>query len=103
MRMPMADVKFSCSGENAFANQHQLSAVMQARREVSELVSSMVEAGGALPLPEDRLLTIMEAAQVRSPVLNAKSLGFCLFVFSLFVLEGWTSIRTCNSKKLSSM
>ena len=38
--------------------------VVQARREVSELVSSMVEAGGALPLPEDRLLTIMEAAQV---------------------------------------
>ena len=37
---------------------------MQVRREVSELVSSMVEAGGALPLPEDRLLTIMEAAQV---------------------------------------
>ena len=37
---------------------------VQARREVSELVSSMVEAGGALPLPEDRLLTIMEAAQV---------------------------------------
>ncbi|DBA95519.1 TPA: hypothetical protein ACH3X3_013374 [Trebouxia sp. C0006] len=36
----------------------------QARREVSDLVSSMVEAGGALPLPEDRLLTIMEAAQV---------------------------------------
>ncbi|DBA86334.1 TPA: hypothetical protein ACH3X2_005568 [Trebouxia sp. C0005] len=36
----------------------------KARREVSELVSSMVEAGGALPLPEDRLLTIMEAAQV---------------------------------------
>ena len=27
-------------------------------------MSSMVEAGGALPLPEDRLLTIMEAAQV---------------------------------------
>ncbi len=38
--------------------------VLQARREVSDLVSSMVEAGGALPLPEDRLLTIMEAAQV---------------------------------------
>ena len=38
--------------------------MVQARREVSELVSSMVEAGGALPLPEDRLLTIMEAAQV---------------------------------------
>jgi len=38
--------------------------VVQARREVSELVSSMVEAGGGLPLPEDRLLTVMEAAQV---------------------------------------
>ena len=37
---------------------------MQARREVSELVSSMVEASGALPLPEDRLLSITEAAQV---------------------------------------
>lgn len=37
---------------------------VQARREVSELVSSMVDAGGGLPLPEDRLLTIMEAAQV---------------------------------------
>lgn len=41
--------------------------VVQARREVSELVSSMVEAGGGLPLPEDRLLTIMEAAQVVLP------------------------------------
>ena len=34
---------------------------------MSELVSSMVEAGGGLPLPEDRLLTIMEAAQVVLP------------------------------------
>ena len=42
----------------------RVAGVVQARREVSELVSSMVEAGGALPLPEDRLLTIMEAAQV---------------------------------------
>ncbi len=42
----------------------RVTGVLQARREVSELVSSMVEAGGALPLPEDRLLTIMEAAQV---------------------------------------
>ena len=41
-----------------------MKADMQARREVSELVSSMVDAGGGLPLPEDRLLTIMEAAQV---------------------------------------
>lgn len=49
----------------------RVAGVVQARREVSELVSSMVEAGGALPLPEDRLLTIMEAAQVlpcHSPV-----------------------------------
>ena len=45
--------------------------MMQARREVSELVSSMVEAGGGLPLPEDRLLTIMEAAQVSVPLLAA--------------------------------
>ena len=45
--------------------------MMQARREVSELVSSMVEAGGGLPLPEDRLLTIMEAAQVSIPLLPA--------------------------------
>ena len=45
--------------------------MMQARREVSELVSSMVEAGGGLPLPEDRLLTIMEAAQVSIPLLDA--------------------------------
>ena len=45
--------------------------MMQARREVSELVSSMVEAGGGLPLPEDRLLTIMEAAQVSLPLLAA--------------------------------
>ena len=44
---------------------------MQARQEVSELVSSMVEAGGGLPLPEDRLLTIMEAAQVSLPLLAA--------------------------------
>jgi len=42
----------------------RVAGVLQARREVSDLVSSMVEAGGALPLPEDRLLTIMEAAQV---------------------------------------
>ena len=42
----------------------RVAGAVQARREVSELVSSMVEAGGALPLPEDRLLTIMEAAQV---------------------------------------
>lgn len=37
---------------------------MQARREVSDLVGSMMDAGGGLPLPEDRLNTIMEAAQV---------------------------------------
>lgn len=37
---------------------------VQARREVSDLVSNMVDAGGGLPPPEDRLLTIMEAAQV---------------------------------------
>lgn len=36
-----------------------------ARREVSELVSSMVEAGHMLPLLEDRLLTLIEASQVR--------------------------------------
>ena len=37
---------------------------LHARKEVSELLSSMVDAGGGLPLPEDRLLTIMDAAQV---------------------------------------
>ena len=35
------------------------------RREVSELVFSMVEAGTMLPLVEDQLLTLIEAAQVR--------------------------------------
>ena len=35
------------------------------RREVSELVSSMVEAGTMLPLLEDQLLTLVEAAQRR--------------------------------------
>lgn len=36
-----------------------------ARTEVSELVSSIVEAAGALTLPEDRLMAVVEAAQVR--------------------------------------
>ena len=35
-----------------------------ARRDVSDLVSSMVEAGHMLPLMEDRLLTLIEASQV---------------------------------------
>ena len=37
---------------------------VEARRDVSELVSSMVETGHMLPLLEDRLLTIIEASQV---------------------------------------
>ncbi len=37
---------------------------LEARRDVSELVSSMVETGHMLPLLEDRLLTIIEASQV---------------------------------------
>ena len=37
------------------------------RRDVSELVSSMVEAGHMLPLLEDRLLTLIEASQVPAP------------------------------------
>ena len=36
----------------------------KARREVSEIVTFMVENGTLLPLPEDRLLTVIEAAQV---------------------------------------
>lgn len=39
---------------------------LEARRDVSELVSSMVETGHMLPLLEDRLLTIIEASQVGS-------------------------------------
>lgn len=35
-----------------------------ARREVSELVSQLQLAAEALPLPEDRLLTFVEGAQV---------------------------------------
>ncbi len=58
----------------------RVAGVVQARREVSELVSSMVEAGGALPLPEDRLLTIMEAAQV---LMYFFFLFFLLFVTRL--------------------
>ena len=37
---------------------------MQFRGEVSELMSSMIEAGAGLLMPEDRLLVLMEAAQV---------------------------------------
>ena len=36
----------------------------RARREVAELVSFLVEVGAGLPLSEDKLTTIMEAAQV---------------------------------------
>ena len=41
---------------------------LEARRDVSELVSSMVETGHMLPLLEDRLLTIIEASQVVCPL-----------------------------------
>ena len=68
--------------------------MVQARREVSELVSSMVEAGGALPLPEDRLLTIMEAAQVL--------IHFFLFLLcSLLQLFPLKISTTTNIKELS--
>lgn len=63
--------------------------MVQARREVSELVSSMVEAGGGLPLPEDRLLTIMEAAQVHSPLQTTPLLSVAvtiMVVISLIVV-----------------
>ena len=36
----------------------------KARKEVGELMNSVVETGAALPLTEDKLLTLMEAAQV---------------------------------------
>ena len=35
-------------------------------RKVSELMNSVIEAGAALPLTEDKLITLMEAAQVHS-------------------------------------
>ena len=38
----------------------------KARKEVSELMNSVIEAGAALPLTEDKLITLMEAAQVHS-------------------------------------
>jgi len=37
---------------------------VRARREVADLVGGLVEVGAGLPLPEDKLTTIMEAAQV---------------------------------------
>ena len=37
---------------------------VRARREVAELVGFLVEVGAGLPLSEDKLTTIMEAAQV---------------------------------------
>ena len=36
----------------------------KARKEVGELMNSVVETGAALPLTEDKLMTLMEAAQV---------------------------------------
>lgn len=41
---------------------------VRARREVAELVGFLVEVGAGLPLSEDKLTTIMEAAQVRDGV-----------------------------------
>lgn len=41
---------------------------VRARRNVAELVGFLVEAGAGLPLPEDKLTTIMEAAQVSDVV-----------------------------------
>lgn len=38
----------------------------KARKEVGELMNAVVETGAALPLIEDKLVTLMEAAQVRS-------------------------------------
>jgi hypothetical protein len=55
---------------------------LDARRDVSELVSSMVETGHMLPLLEDRLLTIIEASQVDKchPVAREPSFPFPLAV-----------------------
>ena len=44
---------------------------MQFRAEVSELMSSMIEAGAGLLMPEDRLLVLMEAAQVTKSLLGS--------------------------------
>ena len=41
---------------------------VRARREVAELVGFLVEVGAGLPLSEDKLTTIMEAAQARDVV-----------------------------------
>ena len=71
--------------------------MVQARREVSELVSSMVEAGGGLPLPEDRLLTIMEAAQVHSPLRTTPLLSVTIVVVinPVVVASNWLYLKVC--------
>ena len=45
----------------------------KARKEVGELMNAVVEAGAALPLTEDKLVTLMEAAQVSQLVCKAPS------------------------------
>lgn len=42
----------------------------KARKEVGDLMNAVVETGAALPLTEDKLMTLMEAAQVRASCLS---------------------------------
>lgn len=55
-----------------------LNTPMQFRGEVSELMSSMIEAGAGLLMPEDRLLVLMEAAQVTKFALCMLQAPYCL-------------------------
>lgn len=60
---------------------------MQFRGEVSELMSSMIEAGAGLLMPEDRLLVLMEAAQVMNPLFGScrqpPACSRCMLLISL--------------------
>ena len=51
---------------------------MQFRGEISELMSSMIEAGAGLLMPEDRLLVLMEAAQVTVFSFGQLQAPYCL-------------------------
>lgn len=67
-----ADIKLGVQVEQDLAYARLLAGLhgVRARREVGDLVSCLVEVGAGLPLPEDKLVTIMEAAQVARPLPN---------------------------------